>query len=72
MGDFGYGPDFIFFPQKDERLILQYLCKVAANLYQDGEDVQVISLYKSYGILSVASLNKHFITQQRSEKSYGT
>lgn len=59
MGGFGYGPDFMFFPQKDEKVILQYLCEVAISLYLEGEDVQVLSPYKSGGLLSAASLNQH-------------
>lgn len=73
MGDFGYGSDFMFFPQKDEKVIHQYLCKVAANLYQEGEDVQVISPYRSYGILSVEKLNEHLrelINPKKDEELY--
>lgn len=59
MGDFGYGPDFMFFPQKEEKVSLQRLCKVATSLYLEGEDVQVLSPYRSGGILSVTNLNRH-------------
>lgn len=73
MGDFGYGPDFMFFPQKDEKMILQYLCRVATSLHQDGEDVQVLSPYRNDGILSVASLNGHLqklINPKKDEEMY--
>lgn len=58
MGDLGFDASFMYFPQKDEKRIAQYLCRAAASLYREGQDVQVLSPYGNKGILSATALNE--------------
>lgn len=57
MGDLSFDASFMYFPQRDEERIARYLCTAAASLYREGQDVQVLSPYRSWGILSAAALN---------------
>ena len=73
MGDLSFDASFMFFPQKNEKRMAQYLCKAAASLYQEGQNVQVLSPYGSRGLLSAAALNQRLqalVNPREGEKMY--
>ena len=73
MGDLSFDASFMFFPQKNEKRMAQYLCKAAASLYQEGQNVQVLSPYGSRGLLSAAALNQRLqalVNPQEGEEMY--